>query len=226
MPVGVAANYLEDEQSCNYAAYGMEKSFLGGIGCLTDLRFERWTIFAFNRLVIHYSKACTCSCSRYFRLKRFMLSRNGRSLAGWRYPYLCGCSEGEVVGATEYRYYPAMKVAMTDFTIIGRAGLGIGRFILKSREKDIARLAQESGTEVRGMFAEIYNPLIADYHFGGITPMNPYVRREVLSISAINGWTFPMFTRLGRKTAKPLKGLIYASCHRMITVLSLKLPSS
>ncbi|MFC5648449.1 GNAT family N-acetyltransferase [Paenibacillus solisilvae] len=89
--------------------------------------------------------------------------------------------EGDVLGATEYRYYPSMKVAMTDFTIVGRAGLGVGRFILKSRERDIARLAHESGTEVRGMFAEIYNPLNVDYHFGGVTPMNPYVRREVLS---------------------------------------------
>ncbi|MDF2719706.1 MAG: family acetyltransferase [Paenibacillus sp.] len=36
--------------------------------------------------------------------------------------------EGNVVGATEYRYYPDMGVAMTDFTIIGREGLGVGRF--------------------------------------------------------------------------------------------------
>lgn len=87
----------------------------------------------------------------------------------------------DVVGATEYRYYPDMRVAMTDFTIIGRANLGIGRFLLRSREKHIAQLARESGTEPIGMFAEIYNPQTVDYHFGGVAPMNPHIRREVLS---------------------------------------------
>ncbi|BBH19909.1 hypothetical protein Back11_12540 [Paenibacillus baekrokdamisoli] len=89
--------------------------------------------------------------------------------------------QDEVVGATEYRYYPQLRVAMTDFTIIGRAGLGVGRFLMKSREKDIAQLAEQSGTISQGMFAEIYNPLAVNYDFGGISPMNPYVRREVLS---------------------------------------------
>lgn len=89
--------------------------------------------------------------------------------------------EGEVVGATEYRYYPDMKVAMTDFTIVGRAGLGIGRFLLRNRTRDLARLAESSGTVPTGMFAEIYDPSQADYAFGGVYPMSPYVRREVLS---------------------------------------------
>ncbi|XEC92568.1 GNAT family N-acetyltransferase [Paenibacillus tarimensis] len=87
----------------------------------------------------------------------------------------------EVVGATEYRYYPEFRTAMTDFTIIGKPGLGIGRFLMKNREKDIKRLATESETEPLGMFAEIYNPYLIEYEFGGVTPMNPYVRREVLS---------------------------------------------
>lgn len=87
----------------------------------------------------------------------------------------------EVVGTTEYRYYPDMQVAMTDFTIIGKPAMGIGRFLLRKREQDIARLAEQSGTVPIGMFAEIYNPLEIDYEFGGVTPMNPYVRREVLS---------------------------------------------
>lgn len=91
-------------------------------------------------------------------------------------------AEGEVVGATEYRYYPEMRVAMTDFTIIGRPSMGIGRFLLRSREQDLARLARESGQEPIGMFAEIYDPYRSQEHdFGGVTPMNPYVRREVLS---------------------------------------------
>ncbi|MBW7477591.1 GNAT family N-acetyltransferase [Paenibacillus oenotherae] len=89
--------------------------------------------------------------------------------------------DGEVVGATEYRYYPDMRVAMTDFTIIGRPNSGIGRFLLRKREKDIARLASASGTVAIGMFAEIYNPQQVDYGFGGVAAMNPYVRREVLS---------------------------------------------
>lgn len=33
--------------------------------------------------------------------------------------------DGQVVGATEYRYYEDFQVAMTDFTIIGRDGMGI-----------------------------------------------------------------------------------------------------
>ncbi|MBD2869798.1 GNAT family N-acetyltransferase [Paenibacillus arenilitoris] len=90
--------------------------------------------------------------------------------------------EGEVVGATEYRYYPELRVAMTDFTIIGRPALGVGRFLLRSRERDLARLAEQSETKPIGMFAEVYDPFrAADHAFGGVSPMNPYVRREVLS---------------------------------------------
>jgi hypothetical protein len=88
----------------------------------------------------------------------------------------------EVVGATEYRYYPQMRVAMTDFTIIGKPSMGIGRFLMRNRERDLQRLAEQSGTVPLGMFAEIYDPYRAGGHeFGGVSPMNPYVRREVLS---------------------------------------------
>lgn len=88
----------------------------------------------------------------------------------------------EVVGSTEYRYYPELRVAMTDFTIIGRPSMGIGRFLLRNRENDLHRLAAESGTEPIGMFAEVYDPYRAGSHeFGGVSPMNPIVRREVLS---------------------------------------------
>jgi hypothetical protein len=90
--------------------------------------------------------------------------------------------EEAVVGATEYRYYQDMRVAMTDFTIIGKPALGIGRFLLTNREKDLKRLAEQSGTEPIGMFAEVYDPYRAVSHeFGGVSPMNPIVRREVLS---------------------------------------------
>ncbi|MFX3635222.1 MAG: GNAT family N-acetyltransferase [Candidatus Pristimantibacillus sp.] len=90
--------------------------------------------------------------------------------------------EGKVVGSTEYRYYPELKVAMTDFTIIGQPAKGIGRFLMRGRERDLARMAEQSGTEPIGMFAEIYDPYENGKHeFGGVTPMNPYVRREVLS---------------------------------------------
>lgn len=90
--------------------------------------------------------------------------------------------QGEVVGATEYRYYADQGFAMTDFTIIGRAGLGIGRFLFRKRSEDLQAVAAASDVPMIGMFAEIYDPYRADKHeFGGIAPMNPIVRREVLS---------------------------------------------
>lgn len=90
--------------------------------------------------------------------------------------------DGEVVGSTEYRYYPELCVAMTDFTIIGKPSLGIGRFLMRNRERDLQKLAEQSGTVSIGMFAEIYDPYRAkDHSFGGVSPMNPIVRREVLS---------------------------------------------
>lgn len=90
--------------------------------------------------------------------------------------------ENAVVGATEYRYYPDMKVAMTDFTLIGAMGEGIGRFLYMQRTKDLARLQRESGTESIGMFAEVYRPhAVSSLKFGNVLPMHPAVRREVLS---------------------------------------------
>ncbi|MED1793735.1 GNAT family N-acetyltransferase [Brevibacillus nitrificans] len=90
--------------------------------------------------------------------------------------------EGEVVGTTEYRYYTDMNVAMTDFTIVGREGLGVGRFLARERQKDLEALAKANGKELYGMFAEIYDPYRVEEHaFGGIKPMDPFVRREVLS---------------------------------------------
>jgi hypothetical protein len=90
--------------------------------------------------------------------------------------------EGQVVGATEYRYYEDFQVAMTDFTIIGKPGLGIGRFLYLKRQEDLNSLAAASGKQMFGMFAEIYDPYRAEEHeFGGIKPMDPFVRREVLS---------------------------------------------
>ncbi|MEK3722968.1 GNAT family N-acetyltransferase [Paenibacillus sp. FSL H8-0034] len=90
--------------------------------------------------------------------------------------------EGAVVGATEYRYYDDLQVAMTDFTIIGQAGLGIGRFMAAKRMADLQQQAALSGRSMLGMFAEIYDPYrIEGHEFGGIKPMDPYVRREVLS---------------------------------------------
>ncbi|MGD8190762.1 GNAT family N-acetyltransferase [Brevibacillus ginsengisoli] len=89
---------------------------------------------------------------------------------------------GEVVGATEYRYYEDLHVAMTDFTIIGRDKMGIGAFLARKRQEDLFALVQSKGTPLIGMFAEIYNPtLVEDYSFGGVASMNPFVRREVLS---------------------------------------------
>jgi hypothetical protein len=90
--------------------------------------------------------------------------------------------EGQVVGATEYRYVPHLRVAMTDFTIIGQPDLGIGRFLYLNREKDLRKLEFDSGTKSLGMFAEIYNPLEnVSLAFGEVLQMHPAVRREVLS---------------------------------------------
>lgn len=90
--------------------------------------------------------------------------------------------EGKVVGATEYRYYPDLNVAMTDFTIIGQAGLGIGRFLAQKRQEDLFALAKASNNKLFGVFAEVYDPYrVGKFEFGGIKPMDPFVRREVLS---------------------------------------------
>ncbi|MGZ9584545.1 GNAT family N-acetyltransferase [Paenibacillus marinisediminis] len=100
--------------------------------------------------------------------------------------------EDEVVGATEYRYVEHLEVAMTDFTIIGRPGLGIGRFLFKERERDLVRLAAAAGTRLIGMFAEIYDPYhVQNADFGGVMTMNPYVRREVLSHLGYERLDFP-----------------------------------
>jgi hypothetical protein len=90
--------------------------------------------------------------------------------------------EEQVVGATEYRYYPDWNIAMTDFTIISKPGLSLGRFLAQNRLKDLQRLALEHGKELFGMFAEIYDPYRVGHHeFGSVKVMDPYVRREVLS---------------------------------------------
>jgi hypothetical protein len=90
--------------------------------------------------------------------------------------------EGKVVGTTEYRYYEDFHVAMTDFTIIGQPGLGIGRFLQRKRQQDLEAVAAASGSPMLGMFAEIYDPYrIEEHAFGGVKPMDPFVRREVLS---------------------------------------------
>ncbi len=100
--------------------------------------------------------------------------------------------EGKVVGATEYRYYEDDNVAMTDFTIIGEPGLGIGAFLAQQRQLDLQQVASEAGKELFGMFAEIYDPYRIEHHeFGGIKPMDPFVRREVLSHLGYRKLDFP-----------------------------------
>ncbi|MEK3988526.1 GNAT family N-acetyltransferase [Robertmurraya sp. FSL R5-0851] len=100
--------------------------------------------------------------------------------------------EGKVVGATEYRYYEDFNVAMTDFTIIGQAGMGIGPFLANKRLEDLNELAAANGKKLRGMFAEIYDPYrVEHYEFGGVKPMDPYVRREVLAHLGYKRLDFP-----------------------------------
>ncbi|WP_102349050.1 GNAT family acetyltransferase [Bacillus sp. Marseille-P3661] len=91
-------------------------------------------------------------------------------------------SNDAVVGATEYRYYQDFNVAMTDFTIIGKDGLGIGPFLANNRLEHLHSLAAANGKKLRGMFAEIYDPSqVEKLEFGGVRAMNPFVRREVLA---------------------------------------------
>ncbi|MFS0689556.1 GNAT family N-acetyltransferase [Sporosarcina sp. 179-K 8C2 HS] len=116
--------------------------------------------------------------------------------------------EGEVIGATEYRYYPDWNIAMTDFTIIGQSGLGIGRFLAKKREEDLQRLAQENGKTLFGMFAEIYDPYDReDFDFGGVMAMNPYVRREVLSHLGYKRLNFPYIHPSWKNDGEAVEGL-------------------
>ncbi len=116
--------------------------------------------------------------------------------------------EDEVVGTTEYRYYPNWNIAMTDFTIIGRSGLGLGRFLAQNRAKDLDRLAKENGKELFGMFAEIYDPYEReDFAFGGVMAMNPYVRREVLSHLGYQRLDFPYVHPSWKNDGEAVKGL-------------------
>jgi hypothetical protein len=100
--------------------------------------------------------------------------------------------DGEVVGATEYRYLAQLRVAMADFTIIGRSGLGVGPFLWRHREADLAQMVAQSGTHMIGMFAEIYDPSkAATLDFGAFPLMHPVVRREVLSHLGFQRLDFP-----------------------------------
>lgn len=90
--------------------------------------------------------------------------------------------DGEIVGATEYRFYADKMLSMTDFTMIGKEGIGVGPFLAKKRHEDLMSLSKEHNIELIGVFAEIYDPYrIGDHAFGGIQAMNPFVRREVLA---------------------------------------------
>lgn len=115
---------------------------------------------------------------------------------------------GEVVGATEYRYYEDFNVAMTDFTIIGQAGLGIGPFLAEKRAEDLKAMAAANGKQLYGMFAEIYDPYRIEYHeFGGVKPMNPYVRREVLAHLGYKRLDFPYVHPSWNNDAEAVTGL-------------------
>jgi hypothetical protein len=116
--------------------------------------------------------------------------------------------EGKVVGATEYRYYEDFNVAMTDFTIIGQAGLGIGPFLANNRANDLTELAAANGEKLKGMFAEIYDPYRVDhYEFGGVKPMDPYVRREVLSHLGYKRLNFPYVHPSWNNDGEAVEGL-------------------
>lgn len=116
--------------------------------------------------------------------------------------------EGDVVGATEYRYYPLWNIAMTDFTIIGKPNLGLGRFLAENRRVDLERLAEENGKVLYGMFAEIYDPYEReDFAFGGVMAMNPFVRREVLSHLGYKRLDFPYVHPSWKNDGEAVEGL-------------------
>lgn len=133
--------------------------------------------------------------------------------------------EDEVVGATEYRYYPQWNIAMTDFTIVGRPGLGLGRFLVKNREEDLNRLARENGKELFGMFAEIYDPYEKeDFDFGGVKTMNPFVRREVLSHLGYKKVNFPYVHPSWQNDGEAVSGLDF--CFMPMDDAVTEIPSS
>jgi hypothetical protein len=113
----------------------------------------------------------------------------------------------EAVGATEYRYYPDWNIAMTDFTIISRPGLSLGRYLAQNRLKDLNQLAHENGKELFGMFAEIYDPYQAQHEFGGVKVMDPYVRREVLSHLGYKRLDLPYVHPSWENNGEAVKGL-------------------
>ena len=116
--------------------------------------------------------------------------------------------DGKVVGATEYRYYEDFNVAMTDFTIIGQAGLGIGSFLANNRAEDLTALAKAKGKQLFGMFAEIYDPYrVGHFEFGGVKPMDPYVRREVLSHLGYRRLDFPYVHPSWNNDGEAVEGL-------------------
>jgi hypothetical protein len=94
---------------------------------------------------------------------------------------------------------------MTDFTIIGREGLGIGRFLFQRRQADLAEWSVRTGGGMLGMFAEIYDPYrVPGYTFGGIKPMDPFVRREVLSHLGYKRLNFPYVHPSWQQDGKPV----------------------
>ncbi|PLT35083.1 GNAT family acetyltransferase [Bacillus sp. V5-8f] len=117
--------------------------------------------------------------------------------------------DDKVVGATEYRYYPDWNIAMTDFTIVGEAGLSLGRFLAQNRQRDLDELARNNGKELFGMFAEIYNPYISNekHDFGGVQTMNPFVRREVLSHLGYKRLDFPYVHPSWQNDGEAVSGL-------------------
>lgn len=66
------------------------------------------------------------------------------------------------------------------------------------------------------MFAEIYNPYLSqDHEFGGIKPMDPYVRREVLSHLGYQRLDFPYVHPSWQGDGKRLAAWTCALCRVM-----------
>ncbi len=116
--------------------------------------------------------------------------------------------EERIVGATEYRYYPDLNVAIADFTIIGEPGVGAGRFLFLQRQHDIRTWAEQYKNVPLGMFTEVFDPYHGAKHAsGGIPVMDPVVRREVLSHLGFKRCNFPYVHPSWKGNGEPISGL-------------------
>jgi hypothetical protein len=86
---------------------------------------------------------------------------------------------------------------MTDFTIVGQSGRGIGPFLAMRRLEHLHLLARENSSVLLGMFAGVYRHQdMSHLTFSDNPAMHPFVRREVLAHLGLPGSGFCLCTPL------------------------------